>query len=93
MLQGTIVVVRPKPEAGTDVYQVSAVPEYEGPYNDFSPERILDMLSRTENWTAQDWRDRCRERLSNEAGEAPSPRVAETCHHNSVMSLHFWSSS
>jgi hypothetical protein len=50
-------------------------PETEGPYADFCPERILDMLSPTDNPIAMDWRHRCRDRLSNEMGEAPSPSM------------------
>jgi hypothetical protein len=75
IVEGVIVVVRPKPDAGADFYQVDALPETEGPYADFCPERILDMLSPTDNPIAMDWRDRCRDRLSSEMGEAPSPSM------------------
>lgn len=73
IIEGVVVVVRPKPEAGADFFRVDALPETEGPYADFCPERILDMLSPTDNSMVQEWRNRCRERLENEAGEAPSP--------------------
>ncbi|MGM4892035.1 hypothetical protein [Tardiphaga sp. 839_C3_N1_4] len=75
VVEGVIVVVRPKPEVGADYYQVDALPETEGPYADFCPERILDILSPTDNSMAKEWRDRCRERLENETGEAPSPSM------------------
>jgi hypothetical protein len=70
-----LTVVRPKPEAGADFYQVDPLPETEGPYAEFCPVRILDIMTPTDNSMAQEWRDRCRERLENEAGEAPSPSM------------------
>jgi hypothetical protein len=75
MIQGAIVVVRPRPEKGANAYLVSAIAEDEGPYASFCPGRILDMLSPTDNELALDWRERCRERLIDEIGEPPSPSV------------------
>jgi hypothetical protein len=79
LFNGVIVIVRPKPEAGADFYQVDALPESEGPHVDFCLERILDILSPTDNPIAKDWRDRCRDRLNNEMGEAPSPSMNRGC--------------
>lgn len=75
VVQGTIVVVRPRPEKGANVYLVSAIAEDEGPVADFCPQRILDVLSPTDSEHALDWRDRCRERLGDQMGEAPSPSM------------------
>lgn len=75
MIQGAVVVVRPKPEDGANAYLVSAIAEDEGPYASFCPERILDLLSPTDNELALDWRERCREQLIDEIGEPPSPSV------------------
>lgn len=63
VVQGAIVVVRPKPEEGVNAYLVSAIAEDEGPYASFCPGRILDMLSPTDNELALDWRERCQARL------------------------------
>ncbi|CAM5390418.1 hypothetical protein AFEL58S_01866 [Afipia felis] len=63
VVQGAIVVVRPRPEEGASAYLVSAIAEGEGPYASFCPGRILDMLSPTDNELALDWRERCQARL------------------------------
>lgn len=72
IVQGVIVIVRPKADAA-DFYEVDALAETDAPYANFCPERILDILTPTDDLMAQEWRDRCRERVRNEAGEAPSP--------------------
>ncbi|MBN9598775.1 MAG: hypothetical protein J0G28_03740 [Afipia sp.] len=72
VVQGAIVLVQPKPQEGTKAYLVSAIAEDEGPYASFCPQRILDLLSPTDNELALDWRERCRERLSDQMDEAPS---------------------
>lgn len=75
IVQGAIVVVRPRPEEGANACLVSAIAEDEGPFASFCPQRILDLLSPTNNELALDWRDRCRERLSDQMSEAPSPSM------------------
>ncbi len=72
IVQGVIVVVRPKPEAGTDFYQIDALADTDGPYANFCPERILDILTPTDDRMALEWRERCRQRLSNKPGAVPS---------------------
>jgi len=75
VIQGAIVVVRPRPEEGANAFLVSAIAEDEGPYASFCPQRILDVLSPTDNELALDWRERCMERLTEEMGEPPSPSI------------------
>lgn len=74
-VQAAIIIVRPRPEDGDHSYLVMAVPEDEGPIANFCPERILDLLTPTDNELALDWRERCRERLIANMGEPASPSI------------------
>ncbi|MFL9502291.1 hypothetical protein ACJMQP_19695 [Rhodopseudomonas palustris] len=57
------------------LYEIDALADTEGPYANFCPKRILDILTPTDDRMAQEWRERCRERLSKKAGAAPSPSM------------------
>jgi hypothetical protein len=74
LVRGGILLVRPEPRSGSNVYSVEGIGESEGPLAFFCPQRILDMLSPTESFDANYWREMCQERLLVEAGElAPLP--------------------
>lgn len=72
VVDGGVLLVMPKPASGENMYELSGILEDEGPVSDFCPQRILDLLSPTENKEAMHWRDRCRHRLLREAGQTDS---------------------
>ncbi len=62
-----VLLVQHDPKAGADHYRVRDITESEGPVVDFCPERILDLLTPTQDHLAIHWRERCRERIGEEA--------------------------
>jgi len=73
-VRGGVVLVRPAARYGNDVYSLTGIREDEGPLAFFCPQRILDMLSPTDSYDANYWREMCHERLLVESGElAPLP--------------------
>jgi len=77
VIDGGVLLVMPRPALGANMYEMSGLYEDEGPFSDFCPQRILDLLSPTENEEAIRWRDRCRNRLLREAGIDDVPPIRE----------------
>lgn len=63
-----VLMLKHDPEGGADGYRIKEMTEDEGPVVDFCPLRILDQLSPTENHFAEHWRDRCRQRITENDG-------------------------
>lgn len=59
VVEGGILLVNPDPDSGENMYSMSGIYEDEGPVANFCPQRILDLLSPTDNEYALDWRERC----------------------------------
>jgi hypothetical protein len=63
-VEAVVLMLQHDPEAGPESYRLKAMVEEEGPVLDFCPERILDLLSPTEDVLASHWRERCREQAA-----------------------------
>lgn len=68
LVRAVVLMLKHDPERGADGYRIKDIDEDEGPVVDFCPDRILDLLSPTENPFATHWRDRCRQRLTGTDG-------------------------
>jgi hypothetical protein len=73
VVDGGVLLVMPKPASGENMNELRGIYKDEGPVSDFCPQRILDLLSPTENKEAIYWRERCRHRLVREAGQTDAP--------------------
>ncbi len=62
-VEAVVLLLRHDGKRGVDQYQIKDLPESMGPAASFCPERILDLLSPTENEYALEWRARCRDEL------------------------------
>lgn len=78
LVEGGVFLVMPDSGSGANWYEIRGMSEIDGPVADFCPQRILDLLSPTENNEALHWRERCRHRLSREANSTTTvEKVAE----------------
>lgn len=66
-VEAVVLMVQHDPEAGADSYRLKDMVEEEGPVLDFCPERILDLLSPTDDVLASHWRERCRNQTAEVA--------------------------
>ncbi|UZE46861.1 hypothetical protein [Rhodopseudomonas sp. P2A-2r] len=73
VVNGGVLLVMPVPSSGENMYDLTGIYEDEGPVACLCPQRILDLLSPTDSQLAIDWRERCRERLRREVGQAALP--------------------
>lgn len=69
-VEGVVVLLKHDHERGKDQYQIKDLPESMGPTATYCPERILDLLSPTDNLYALEWREQCREELEFTASMA-----------------------
>ncbi|MGM4886024.1 hypothetical protein AB8A20_11660 [Tardiphaga sp. 604_B6_N1_1] len=63
-VEAVVLMLQHDPEAGPDRYRLKDMAEEEGPVLDFCPERILDLLSPTDDVLASHWRERCRDQAA-----------------------------
>ncbi|OYU90488.1 MAG: hypothetical protein CFE29_06395 [Bradyrhizobiaceae bacterium PARB1] len=63
-VEAVVLMVQHDPKAGADSYRLKDMAEEEGPVLDFCPERILDLLSPTDDVLALHWRERCRDQAA-----------------------------
>ncbi|MGM4927679.1 hypothetical protein [Tardiphaga sp. 619_E2_N8_5] len=66
-VEAVVLMLQHDPEAGPDRYRLKDMAEEEGPVLDFCPERILDLLSPTDDVLASHWRERCRDQAAEVA--------------------------
>ena len=69
-IEGVVLLLKPDRERGNGHYLIKDLPEGMGPTATFCPERILDLLSPTDNEFALGWREECREELEFAASAA-----------------------
>lgn len=63
-VEAVVLMLQHDPEAGPDRYRLKDMAEEEGPVLDLCPERILDLLSPTDDVLASHWRERCRDQAA-----------------------------
>lgn len=70
-VDAVVLMLQHDPEGGPDQYRIKDMAESEGPVLDLCPERILNLLTQTEDDFSNDWRERCREKAAHTRSSAP----------------------